>query len=294
MGLRVVVTGAAGFVGGALIRRLLQQSDVEVVAVSRQPLEAATQVTPVLADLGKDGWCDALPSQADVVVHLAQSQLYGSFPDGAPDMVRINVDATAALLDWSRRSGVRRFVLASTANVYRPSLQPLSEDMPCEPEGFYASSKLSAELLARAYRNLFQVVVARIFTVYGPRQRRGLFRTLMNSVEADAPVTFTGAGGLRLSPLYIDDCAEALARLILAPQTANETLVNVAGAATTDIRSIAEAIGRLSGKQPRLQQKDGPEAAFIADNRRLQALLNWLPQMPVETGIARMLAGGVA
>lgn len=294
MGLRVVVTGAAGFVGGALVRRLLQQADVDVVAVSRQPIEAAARVTPVLADLSRDGWCDALPSQADVAVHLAQSQLYGSFPDGAPDMVRINIDATAALLDWSRRSGVRRFVLASTANVYRPSLQPLSEDMPCEPEGFYASSKLSAELLARAYRGLLQVVVARIFTVYGPGQKRGLFRTLMNAVGSDAPVTFTGTGGLRLSPLYIDDCAEALARLILTPRTANETLVNVAGAAATDIRSIAEAIGRLSGKQPRLQEKGGPDAAFIADTRRLQSLLDWVPATPVEIGIARMLAAGVA
>lgn len=292
MSLRVVVTGAAGFVGQALVKRLSRQSDVEVVAVSRQPPQASLGVIPVLADLGNAGWCDVLPAQADVAVHLAQSQLYGSFPDGAPDMVKINVDATAEFLDWSRRSGVRRFVLASTANVYRPSLQPLSEDMPSEPEGFYASSKLSAELLARAYRGILQVVVARLFTVYGPGQRRGLFRTLINSVEGGVPVTIAGTGGLCLSPIYVDDCADALTRLIVAPQAANETVVNIAGAETTDIRSIARVIGKLSGRQVQFQQKDGPDTAFIADTRRLQSLLGWLPATPFETGVARMLAAG--
>jgi UDP-glucuronate 4-epimerase len=204
-------------------------------------------------------------------------------------MVNVNIDAVAELLDWSRSHGVGHFILASTGSVYKSSAEPLTEESPCHPVGFYAATKLAAEHLARAYSGLFRVVVARLFGIYGPGQPRGLFRTLLDAVSARRPVRLAGERGLRLSPLYLDDCVDALARLAFGRSEAGETMVNVGGSEATDVRAIAETMGRLARRSPVFETGLGAAPAFVADSTRLYTLLGWRPQISLEDGIARML-----
>ena len=87
-------------------------------------------VTWLEADLTRPGVQRALPGGAQGVIHLAQSRHDRTFPEGADDVVDVNVAATARLLDYARSAGAGRFVLASTATVYRRSQGPLTEDSP--------------------------------------------------------------------------------------------------------------------------------------------------------------------
>jgi UDP-glucose 4-epimerase len=289
---RIVVTGAQGFIGSALTRRLSRDGH-QVVAVGRRPRrQALPGVTTVQADCAIWGWTDLLPGNADLVVHLAQSPRYGQFPEGAMDVVRVNVDSTAELLDWSRRHGVTRFVLASTATVYQSTSKPLAEDAALVSGNFYAASKLSAEHMARAYGDHFHVVVARLFGAYGPGQMRGLFRTVIDSVAVGRAVTLAGERGLSISTLYIDDCIDALVRLIGLPARKGETLVNLASDHAVDIRAIAEAAAVALKKEPVFERKGGDAPALVADTARLSALLGWRPAVSLEDGVARMIGQG--
>src|SRR5207245_1959041 len=83
----------------------------------------------------------------DAVAHLAQSRAHRQGLEGAADLFAVNVAATFRLLHWAKGAGVRRFLFASSATVYRPQSGRLTEASPCAPSGFYAASKLAAEQL---------------------------------------------------------------------------------------------------------------------------------------------------
>lgn len=287
--MRVVVTGADGFVGRVLVKRLLLEPDVEVLAVSRRPQIAARRITPVLADLSQPGWSSELPKKADIVFALAQSQRYSEFPEGAIDMMRVNIASATELLDWARSSGVNRFVLASTGNVYKPSSFPLNERDLCEPTSFYGATKLSAEYLTRAYGSHFKIVIARLFGVYGVDQRRGLFRNLLSAVVEERKVTLGKGSGLRLSPIFVDDCAEALVRLSLVDFPASEQVVNVSSDEITDIRNIVVMMGQLLAKPPVFVETDDQPASLVADIGGLTKLLEWKPATSLHDGLKLML-----
>src|SRR5262245_66645035 len=114
--MRVVVTGAAGFIGSALLRRLAGH---EVIAVIRPGCTVAgAECIPL--DLSQPLDVALLPSRIDVVIHLAQSSRARIFPQGAADAFAVHVASTAALLDWATRAGASRFCLVSTGSVYEP------------------------------------------------------------------------------------------------------------------------------------------------------------------------------
>ena len=162
------MTGATGLIGRELVLTASRSHDV--VAVTRGAPTEDAGVTWVHADLGSPelDLPRALPESVDAVVHLAHSGSYRTFPEGATDVVAINVTATARLLDYARRAGARRFVLGSTGTVYARSPEPLSEDAPLDCRSILAASKRSAELLAQPYAGILGCRILRIFTTYGP------------------------------------------------------------------------------------------------------------------------------
>lgn len=287
--LRIVVTGAQGFIGSALVSRLAREPDVEIIAVGRHPGASMANVFPIQADCGHWAWSSALPPRADVVVHLAQSGSNPNFPDGALDIVRVNIDATAELLDWSHKNGARRFLLASTGNVYADTSEPLIETTPCKPTSLYALTKWTAEQLVGLHGNLLQPVILRLFGVYGQGQKKGLFRQIVDAVQTGKAVTLSRGGGLRLTPLYIDDCAEALVRMALDDRDDGPILLNVAGEEVVDIHMLARMVGQLVGRDPVFKSSDQNSMALIADTTALYARLSWRPQTRLENGLARMI-----
>jgi nucleoside-diphosphate-sugar epimerase len=146
--------------------------------------------------------------------------------------------------------------------------------------------------MARAYGDHFHVVVVRLFGAYGPGQMRGLFRTVIDSVAAGRAVTLAGERGLSISTLYIDDCIDALVRLIGLPARKGETLVNLASDHAVDIRAIAEAAAVALKKKPVFERKGGDAPVLVADTARLSALLGWRPAVSLEDGVARMIGQG--
>jgi UDP-glucose 4-epimerase len=289
--LKILVTGAQGFVGSILVKHLLRKPDVALIAIGRQPQASANGMVFVEADLDCSNWTSILPGPVDVIIHLAQSGRYGDFPGGARDMVRINIDATAELLDWAIHNGVSKFILASTGNVYQAGSSVLDESSLCCPTGMYAATKLSAEHIALSYRDLLAVTVVRPFGVFGPSQKRGLFYNLLKRVRDGTPVAVAGGTGLRISPIYIDDCVEAFARLALRPIDGSGLALNLGGVEHTNIREIATIISQVGGWQPVFVEISGVADCMICDSRKLFSLLQWIPETSILQGIVKMVDG---
>ncbi|HEU4657918.1 MAG TPA: NAD(P)-dependent oxidoreductase [Capillimicrobium sp.] len=284
--MRILLTGATGLIGREVVRQA--PADWELLAVARRPLPG---VTTIEADLAQPGFAAALPGGLDAVVHLAQAREYRDFPACAPGVVAINVDATAALLHHAARTGAGQFVLASTATVYEPRATPLTEDAPVRCRSIYSASKRSAELLAAPYAALFPTRALRIFTTYGAVRDERLVSDLIGRVEAGRPVHVQGERGMVTSPIHAADVARAVIAAVRRPPAAGELdLVNVGGPQALGIAEMAAAIGRVLGREPVLEPREGDAPSFAADRTKCAAVLGVPEPIAFEAGLARELA----
>lgn len=279
--MRILLTGATGLIGREVVRQV--PADWDLVAVSRAAIPG---VGTVQADLTDPGFAAALPTDVDAVVHLAQARDYRHFPECAPGVVAVNVTATAALLDHALRHGAQQVLLASTATVYEPRPQPLTEDAPVRVRSIYAASKRSAELLAIPYAARLPVRALRIFTTYGAVRDDRLVSDLIDRVETGRPVTIQGTRGLMTSPIHASDVARAVVAAVGRPPAAGELdLLNVGGP-LTGIRDMAEAIGRLVGRDPVFEPVAGDPPCFAADSTKRRAVLDVPEPLSFADGLA--------
>ena len=202
-------------------------------------------------------------------------------------MFAVNVNATAKLLEAARCTGVETFVLASTGGVYRPAEHALAETEPLHPPAqFYPATKLAAEYLARAYGDTMNVLVLRLFFVYGRGQDRSmLMPRLVDSIAAGRPVSLRPPDGLRMTPTHVDDAVAAIRASLSCPTDT----INIAGPEVVAMRTIAETIGTKLGVTPVFEQVDG-SGDYIADTTKMRSLLG-PPTIGFEMGVQDLLDG---
>jgi nucleoside-diphosphate-sugar epimerase len=288
----VLVAGATGFVGGHLVPHLLKEGH-QVVACGHDParLERFSGAERLVLDLRRPDLAAHLPTDLDAVIHLAQANV--PFPEGANDLFEVNAGSVQRLLEHSRRSGVRRFVYASTASVYGGTDlsrggRPWREDDPLAGPGYYAATRQASDGLVRAYGEVLPNVVLRLLTPYGPGQANRLVPGLIARVRSGRPVTLREGGRPRMNPVFVDHVVDVFAQaLTVAPNQ----VVNVAGAEVLSIREMAETIGRVVGRDPVFEEAPGGSGGdVVADTTRMRQVFR-LPQRltPFAEGVRAML-----
>jgi UDP-glucose 4-epimerase len=262
--MRILVTGASGFVGQALVPRLIARGD-EVFALGRTALNK-DGVTDLQGDF-QFGPLPSLPGDIDAVIHLAQSRAYRGFPSDAFEMFRTNVAGTQMMLDAAARSGVRRFCLVSSGSVYDPFEGALTEEAPVAPRAYLGASKLAAEILARPFGALFPVATLRLFVPYGPGQTGRLVPDLVRRVCDGVPVLLPESGeGMRFSPTHVDDtCAVIQA----AVDEGWNDVVNVAAPNAITVMEAAATIARTLSRPFAVERKAMSAPAIVPDLTRL-------------------------
>lgn len=289
--MRVLITGASGFIGRALSQSLSREPGCEVYTVVRQTISGAdTHANEIVADLAIPDWTSRLSKPVDVVIHLAQSNRYREFPDAVSDIVGVNVNATLELADWGRRNGIRRFLYASTGNVYGSSSIEAKEDASPSPRGMYATSKRCAELLLEPYTEFFEIVVMRLFGVYGPGQRGMTISRLIDQVLADEEITLSGRSGVRLNPIYIDDCVAIIRRLSDIDPSERYEIINIGGTEAVDLLEVIRIVQKLAGRNPRIRFSDGKVVNLIGDTGKLAKRIPGRRDVSLEEGLRRCIA----
>lgn len=286
---RAVLTGATGFIGTHLRKRL--PAYASVVAVTRgDVLEPEPDITWARMDLA-DPRTISWPADADTLIYAAQSREYREFPGGSGDMVDVNVRGPIALLAAGARAGLRRVIYLSSGSVYAPFHTLVNEDAPVQPASFYAHTKRMAELVVAGYAQTIECTILRLFTVYGPGQREMLVPRLFDRISRGEPISVGPTGGLTLSPVYVDDVCGLVERLLQSAPVRGCRTFNVGGAEAVTIQTLATAVGRVLGKPPAFEVRaDDSAAGWAADTRRVRAAIGWAPAIGLREGLRRTAA----
>lgn len=250
--MKILVTGATGFIGRNLLPVLAHQREGHSVsAVARRiPKDANLNINWIAADLANPGWVKDLPDEdIDVVIHLAQSKHYRDFPIQSTDIFNINVRATFELSEWAMKRGVKRILFASTGNVYGSKACSHREDDPCFPDTMYGASKLSAEMLLKPFSDFLDVLILRFFGVYGPGQTDAMLPGIIQRFNAGNEITLAENIGVKFNPIYVADCVDAINQLTSAPIPRRYEILNVGGAEVVDLRQISLLLERIGAKQ---------------------------------------------
>lgn len=291
-----VVTGAAGFIGSALLEALAPRG--RVVGIDRRPFTAPPGATAIVADLlDSDQEVRAALSQARVLYHLAGCpDVRDPRPDAAQHRYRDNVLATAAVL--ATVSLHTPVLVTSSSSVYGGCRKatPSAETDPVRPRGGYAQSKLLVERLCEGRAQAGGLVtVLRPFTVAGEGQRPGM--ALARWIEAarhGRPLTLLGNPQRSRDITDVRDVVRVL--LDLADRRVTG-LLNIGTGVGHTLRELAEGVCAAVGVEVRTELSPAHPAEAthtLADPRALRRAIGWVPRTNLADLIARQIAAGAA
>lgn len=296
--MKVLITGAAGFLGSALGAHLIKQghevrglddlSTGKEEAVHEDVLFTRGDVMdrPKLWTLLQDVEC---------VFHLAarvsvqESILYPR------EYNETNVGGTVSLMEAMRDVGVRRVVFTSSGAVYgSQKKQPLSEDLRPHPDSPYAVSKLSAEYYVRTIGKLWDIdtVTLRIFNAYGqgqhlPPAHPPVIPNYLKQAVQEGTLVIHNSGNQTRDFVYVDDVVRAMSRAASAGEVDGE-IINVGSGTEVSVAELADLVLEVTDGEPEVvhnPKSDGGVKRMRADITRARELLDYEPQISIREGL---------
>lgn len=312
---RILVTGAAGFIGSHVVERLLERGDTVYGVDNFDPFYAPAEKRANLAGLRAHPRFTLLemdcadleavqqalgPVEFDVIVHLAAKAGVRPSIENPVAYAHANLVGTQSMLEFAHRQGVMRFIFASSSSVYGNSLVvPFSEehsvDSPISP---YASSKRAGELMCATYNHLFGIgiLALRFFTVYGPRQRPDLaIRKFATRMLRGQTIPMFGDGSTERDYTWIDDIMQGVLAAIDRTRVhpGEWEIINLGESRTTTLKRLIEVIAESLAIVPRIEMlpmQPGDVHRTCADVSKARRLLAYNPLVPVEAGIPQFSA----
>lgn len=302
---KVFVTGATGFIGRHMVRKLLDEG-YTVGALARssaslKEMEGCSSLQPFEGDLRNyEDLRKAFSAfRPDAVIHLVTYYAVMHRADEIGVMLDTNVKGTINLLEAAKESGtVELFLNTSTCAVYKPEDRLLKEEDALRPQNLYAMTKLQAEEACSYYAEAFGLpcVTLRLFPPYGPGDHdRRLIPYVIDSIIKNVPPNLT-TGKQEWDFVYIDDIVWAFtATLKAAPFPDNHPVFNIGTGKAVSIRAVVEKIRTTIGSEIDLPWGSVPhrtnEVWFnSADSGKAERILGWKPETGIDDGIVLTVA----
>jgi nucleoside-diphosphate-sugar epimerase len=307
---KYLVTGAAGFIGSRVTQMLLEAghqvsgvdnlNDAYDVRIKQRRLEQlqkgsfSRHFSFDQFDISDYRKLEKMSQHFDAVINLAARAGVRQSVENPWVYVDTNVTGTLNLLEFCKRRGIEKFILASTSSVYGANAPlPTPEDADSDhPLQAYAASKKGAESLCHAYHYLsgIDVTIFRYFTVYGPAGRpdMSMFR-FTQWISEGLPLRLYGDGNQSRGFTYVDDIARGT---ILGLKRLGFQVINLGGHETVTINELIEMIEKRLGRKANIQKLPAHPAdmqANWANVEKAQRLLDWRPSVSLEQGVTNLV-----
>lgn len=307
---RYLVTGAAGFIARRVIEKLTAAghhvvgidniNDSYDIRLKQWRLKQLSQIqdfTFIRDDICRPGMFDELNSKHEgfkAVIHLAARAGVRQAVEIPEVYLQTNAEGTLNVMEWCRKTGVRKMVLASTSSIYglNPPLPTPEDADSSHPLQIYAASKKAAEVMAYTYHHLFglDTTVLRFFTVYGPAGRPDMvmFRFAQWIAEGK-PVQITGDGSQMRGFTNLEDIANGI---IAATKPLGYEIINLGGHETITIAQLLTMIEERVGKKAHVEyipRHPADVEANWANVDKARAMLGWQPTVGLDQGITELV-----
>ena len=320
-----MITGAAGFIGSTLAKRLLERGDtvigvdnlndyydVSLKEARLARLTSSSHFSFIKADIADRDVMSALfaGNAFDSVVNLAAQAGVRYSIENPAAYIDANLVGFGNILEGCRQGGIGHLVYASSSSVYGSNTKlPFSEkDNVDHPISLYAASKKANELMAHAYAHLYGLPTTglRFFTVYGPwgRPDMALFKFTKGILEGQ-PIPVYNRGQMVRDFTYIDDIVEGVIRVLDQPPGKGEgvnepdrsasapwRIYNIGNSSRVQLMDYIQALEKALGLKATLEllpMQDGDVPATEADVSALESDFGYHPQVGVEEGITRFV-----
>jgi NAD dependent epimerase/dehydratase len=304
-GRKILVTGAAGFIGSHLTETLLR-AGARVTAMVRYnsgsslgnltfvPEELRGDLTISAGNVEDEDFVFRAMEGQEIVLHLAALIAIPYSYKAPRSYLRTNIEGTLNVLEAARRLGTRRVVHTSTSEVYGTALrEPIDEDHPLQAQSPYSASKMSADKIADSYFRSFDtpVVVLRPFNTFGPRQSARAFIPTIISQALARDAIHLGALTPRRDMTYVADTVEGFVRAATVPGIDGQT-INLGTGTNLSIGDFAKRILKLMGVDKPIVHdaaRDRPAKSevsnLVSDNSKAERLLGWRPMTALDDGL---------
>jgi UDP-glucose 4-epimerase len=298
-GRRVLVTGGAGFVGGRLVRNLVEQGAVVTVLddlFTGQPEVIPTSAQFVRGSVTDEALVRELVADASIVFHLAARNIIASTKNPRDDF-ETNIGGTLNVLMAARESRPDRVVYTGSASVYgNPRTIPINEDDPVTMLSPYAVSKMGGEHYCQAFYENYgvRVAIVRYSNVFGIGQRPdnpycGVVSKFFASAMAGEPLQIHGDGMQTRDFTYIDDAVDATLMAGIHPRAEGEVF-NIGTGIETSVAGLAAAIGQALDRPIEINHIDRRDIDNIrrrvVNIEKIRRMLHWVPQVTLSQGLA--------
>jgi NAD dependent epimerase/dehydratase len=312
-GLKVLVTGADGFIGSHLTEKLVQRG-AKVTALCLynsfdhhgwlDDLPEATRgkLTLVRGDIRDSTFVRRIAEGQEIIFHLAALIAIPHSYAAAQCYAETNVLGTLNVLEAARETGAKRVVHTSTSEVYGTAItMPIAETHPLQGQSPYSASKIGADMMAEAFARSFNLPVAilRPFNTFGPRQsERAIIPTIIRqALDPSCNAIQTGDTSPVRDFTFVDDTAEAFLAIGIAPKVQFGRPYNAGSGKAVTVKDILDFVIQFTNCQrpvvqdPKRMRPAGSEVrALLADSRRLNEDTGWRPNVDLREGLARTIA----
>lgn len=302
--MRIIVTGAAGFIGSHLCERLLKDEQNMVIGIdgfidpALKPVKRRNlknllhhpRFTFLDKNLLEIDWGKVM-SKDDVICHLAgMPGVRSSWGNNFPLYAESNILVTQRLLEACKDVSIKKLVYASTSSVYGEKSGMVSENSFLSPLSPYGVTKLTGEYLCNVYNENdgIPITILRYFTVYGPRQRPDMaFHRFIEYMLKNKPIPIYGDGKQTRDFTYIGDCVEGTVAAIYGDHVIGET-INIGGKERKSILEVIKVLEELTGKKVAMDfigKTRGEPRHTWADITKAEKLLHYQPKVSLKEGL---------
>ena len=308
-GQRVLVTGGAGFIGSHLVEKLVDLGarvsviDIMLCGNKLESLEGHKNLSIHRLDVTDITAIEPLFKGQDMVFHLAAVVGVEETQDEPVKLLNVEVGGTSNVISLAARNKIRRFIFASSSEVYGDSSAPMVEEGPFNPKSTYAMTKLIGEHYCQAYYQKFGLEYAalRYFNTYGPRQDgRFVLSRFINRALKGEELCIYGDGNQTRDFTYIDDSVRMSLLAGIKDEGINQAL-NFGTGKAVSINKLADLVltslnvkGQVGISYVKYDRRRSLEIEVfnrVADTAKAEMLLGYKPATNLKAGLQKLLAG---
>jgi len=304
--MKVLVTGADGFIGSHLTEALLKEG-YKVRALSQynsfnywgwlEDIEPSSNLEIVCGDVRDPNFCREISKDIDVIFHLA-ALIAIPYSYIAPESyIETNVKGTLNICQSAKDNKVKRILVTSTSEVYGTARYvPIDEKHPLQPQSPYSASKIGADAIAMSFYNAFKLplTIVRPFNTYGPRQSaRAVIPTIITQIASGVKEIKLGDTSPTRDFNYVEDICRGFILLSKCDKAIGET-VNIGSNYEISIKETFELIKDIMQSDVKLitdEQRIRPEKSEVfrlwCDNRKIKALTGFEPKYSIKEGLEK-------